>query len=382
MSAQRRSVAVLLLVGTLVMGRAAGALAAPGGADAYILGPGDTIEIVVVGERDLSQTVPIKPDGTVDLPLVGEVRASGKTTSQLAADLIERYSKYLRAPSITVAIRELRVEHISVLGQVNRPGEYPIRPGEGILDILASAGGPTDRADLAKAAILRGNPVQTIALNMLDAFAKDKDPEVKLLPGDVVFVPATDRRIVALGQVSRPGAYDLLEGQHVSDLLAAAGGLTPQAASQRAFIVRSDQQIPINLQEVLAGNLEANIPLQPGDMMVVPEGRAQIVVMGAVNRPGKYDFQEGMKLIDAVALAAGQTSAGNLGQVGIVRLVDGKTKTIALHLDRALGGQDMSQNVALQPGDVVYIPEKGVTLEKAAAFFSIIGVVRYLFGVF
>jgi polysaccharide biosynthesis/export protein len=308
--------------------------------------------------------------------------AAGKTTSQLTAELIQRYSKYLRVPSITVAVRQVRVDHISVLGQVNRPGEYEIRPGESILDVLASAGGPTERADLGKAQVLRGNPVQTIDLNILEAFMKDKDPELKLEPGDVVFVPAADRRMVALGQVNRPGAYDLLEGQHVSDLLAAAGGLASQAAPQRAFIVRGDQQIPVNIQDVLAGNQDANLSLQPGDMMVVPQGQAQIVVMGAVSRPGKYDFQEGMKLIDAVAQAGGQTPSGNLNQVAIVRLEGGKTNTTAVHLDRALSGQDMSQNVALRPGDIVFVAEKGITLDKTYQFFSVLGVVKYLFGLF
>jgi polysaccharide biosynthesis/export protein len=382
MNSRLLSATALLLAGGLVAGHVGSVLAASGVTDAYVLGPGDTIDIVVVGERDLSQTMPIKPDGTVDLPLVGEVMAAGKTTSQLATELVKRYAKYLIAPSITVAVREVRVDHISVLGQVNRPGEYPIQPGEGILDVLASAGGPTDRADLAKAQVLRGNPTQTIDLNILGAFAKGQDPDVTLLPGDVVYVPATDRRMVILGQVNRPGAYDLLEGEHVSDLLAAAGGPTPLAAPQRAFIVRGDQQIPVNVQDVLAGNLEANLPLQPGDMLVVPQGQAQIVVMGAVNRPGKYDFLQGMKLIDAVAQAGGQATIGNLSQVAVVRLEDGKTKTTVVHLDRALSGKDMSQNIAVQPGDVVYVPERGVTLEKTYELFSVLGVVRYLFGIF
>lgn len=376
----------LFIVGALTASPGLDAMGAPGGTNAYILGPGDTIDVMVVGEHELSQTLTIKPDGSIDLALVGEVAAAGRTTTQLAAELKARYSKYLIAPSITVSVHTFRVDYISILGQVNRPGEYPIRPGEGILELLASAGGPTSSADLTKATIIRGKAPtgipDPIEVNLLEAFAKNESTEARLLAGDVLVVPASDRRIVVLGQVNRPGAYDLLPGQRVSDLLAAAGGASPRAELQRAFIVRGTEQIPVNLREILVGNLEANIPVQAGDMMVVPEPQDQIAVLGAVNRPGKYDLADGTKLIDAIALAGGQSPTGNLDQVAIVRLEGGKTKTISAHLDRALRGQDMSQNILLKPGDVVYVAEQGVTLEKVGAFFSTIGVIRILFGGF
>src|SRR3990172_6189560 len=109
---------------------------------AYILGPGDTIDIVVYGEADLSRTVTIKPDGAVSLPLLGEVKAAGKTTTQFAVDLGKLYAKYLKQPSISVTVREFRIDRIYILGQVSRPGEYQLRPGIGIMELLAHAGGP------------------------------------------------------------------------------------------------------------------------------------------------------------------------------------------------------------------------------------------------
>lgn len=382
------SVLAILVAGSLVVGSAAGALGAPGGEGAYTLGPGDAIDIVVVGDKDLSQTVTIKPDGFIDLSLVGEVPAAGMTTSQLSAELVRRYSKYLIAPSITVQVHAFRVDHVYVLGQVSKPGEYAIQPGAGVLEALASAGGPTERADLAKATIIRGDASakpDPIEVNLLQAFAKDAGPQVKLQAGDVVFVPATDRRMVVLGQVAKPGAYDLLDGQHVSDLLAAAGGVTADAAPQQAFIIRNSEQIPVDVQRIFTGDLTMNLPLQSGDTLVIPESQDRIAVLGSVNKPGKYNFVAGMKLTDAIALAGGQCSGGqcnaaNLGQVGIIRIEAGKTKTIAADLQRALSGQDTSQNLPLQPGDVVYVPERGVTLAKAAQLFGIIGVLRLFFG--
>ena len=383
MNLRTPSILALLVMGSLTVGLTTGAREAPAAVDTYTLGPGDAIEIVVVGDKDLSRTATVKPDGSIDLPLIGEVTAAGRTTSQLAAELVKRYSKYLIAPSITVQVHQIRVDHVYILGQVSKPGEYAIRPGAGILEALASAGGPTDRADLAQATIIRqdaSGKADPIDVNLLQAFAKNDNPGVKLQAGDIIFVPAADRRMVILGQVTKPGAYDLLEGQHVSDLLAAAGGVTAQAAPQRAFLIRGSEQIPVNVRQIFAGDLTANLPLRPGDTLVVPESQDRIVVLGAVNRPGKYDLVDGMKLTDGIALAGGQADGANLSQVGIIRLDAGKTTTVAVDLHRALSGQDPRQNVPLRPGDVVYVPESGVTLTKAAQFFSILGVVRLFFG--
>jgi polysaccharide export outer membrane protein len=351
----------------------------PAPPETYVLGPGDTLEIVIYGEPDLSRTVTIKPDGAISMPLLGEVKAAGKTTVQLAADLVRAYSRYLKQPSISVTVRELRIDRIYILGQVSRPGEYQLRPGAGIMELLASAGGPTTRADLAKVVVMRGRTEAT-QLNLLEAFATNKNPEFKLVAGDVLFIPETDNRITILGQVLRPGAYQLLQGQRISELLAAAGGLTGNAAPTLAFVVRGTQQIPVDVQKVLAGDLAANIALEPGDMMVVPETQSRIAVLGAVNAPGVFGLTEGMKVVDAVARAGGANPRGTLNGVIIVRLEGGQPKRIVLNLERAVTGQDLSQNIPLQAGDVVFVPERGFSIAQIAQWLNLANLARIVFG--
>jgi polysaccharide export outer membrane protein len=350
-----------------------------GGLESYVLGPGDTIEIAVYGEADLSRTVTVKPDGAVSLPLLGEVKAAGRTTTQLAADLAKLYTKYLRQPSVSVTVREFRVDRIYILGQVNRPGEYQLRPTAGILEVVASAGGPTIRADLAKVVVIRGR-TEALQLNLLEAFATSRNLEVKLLAGDVLFIPETDNRIVVLGQVNRPGAYQMVEGQRVSDLVAAAGGLTTRAAPERGFIVRGAEQIPVDLKKIMAGDIEANVALRPGDMMVVPESQNRIAVLGSVRTPGTFALTEGMKLIEAVALAGGPTDRGTLSQVIIVRVEGKETKRIVANLDQAVSGQDASQNQVLQSGDVVFVPERGFSIGQIFQYLNLFNLVRVIFG--
>jgi len=354
---------VWVLLASLV-GGATGAPAtksAPPVPENYVLGPGDSIEVSIFGESDLSRTVLIKPDGTITLALINEVKAAGKTSAQLESELTRMYSKYLKAPSISVVVRDLRVERVYLLGQVGHPGDYQLRPNVGIFQLLSSAGGPTSRADLAKAVIIRGKTA-TINVDLLDAIAKNKTPDVKLQADDVLFIPETDRRLVVLGEINRPGAFDLLEGQHISDLLAAAGGINQKAAADKAFILRDGTQTPVNLKRVMAGDVEANIALKPGDMLIVPENKDRVLVMGTVVKPGPYDLAENMTLIDAIAAAGGSTGKSDLGGVQIVRLEGGKTKTIPVKADLAMQGKDLSQNIKLQNGDLVYVPERGMNI--------------------
>jgi len=357
-----RAVAIMLSVGLSIPGLSGIAVGAPAAPAGYILGPGDSVDIVVFGQPDLSETVTIKPDGLVELPLVGDVKAAGRTTGQFADDLVKAYRTYLKAPSVSVKIQAFRTTRIYVLGQVFKPGQYELKPNAGILELLADAGGPTTRADLAKAVLIR-NKTETTQLDLIVAMKDGKEPAVTLEPDDVVYLPETDARIVILGQVNRPGAYDLLEGQHVTDLLAGAGGPTAGAGLTKAFIVRGAQQIPVDLRKAMDGDTAANVVLQPRDMVVVPENKERVAVLGAVNKPGPIDFKPEMTILDAIELAGGETNKANLGHVKIVRNEGGKPKTIDVNFDKVMKAQDLTQNLVLQSGDIVFVPSKFFTAD-------------------
>jgi polysaccharide biosynthesis/export protein len=370
----RAAVAVILAVMFLGVSGAAGAAAPPTGE--YVLGPGDAIDIAVFGQPDLSENVTIRPDGMVALPLVGQVKAAGRTTAQLEQDLVVVYTKYLKAPAVSIKVSQFRTSRIYVLGQVTRPGQYELKPNAGVFELLAAAGGPTPRADLAKAVLIR-NKTDTRQLDLLSAIKRSEDPAVALEADDVLYLPETDARIIVLGQVKNPGAYTLLEGQRVTDLVAAAGGVTPQAALTQAFIMRGDQQIPVNLQKATGGDASADVVLQPRDMMVVPESRERIAVLGQVNRPGPYEYKPDMHVVDAVALAGGQTDKADIKRVQVVRTdATGKAKMIAVNFDKILKGQDPAQNVALQNGDIVYVLQKGFTLELLGGILNWISILH------
>ncbi len=187
---------VLLLVVSLVDGSTAApaqpAPTNPAAPDNYILGPGDQIEIIVFGEPDLTRTVTIKPDGVVALPLVNQVTAMGKTAAQLEAELTRLYSKYLKRPSISVLVRQFRMNPIYVMGEVSKPGRYDLTYEMTFLDALTVAGGGTEKANLDGAQLVRvengkSKAIPIKANQMIQG--KAATPNLKLQPGDLIYVP-------------------------------------------------------------------------------------------------------------------------------------------------------------------------------------------------
>jgi polysaccharide biosynthesis/export protein len=171
--------------------------------DDYILGAGDSIEVNVFGEPDLSRTVTIKPDGVVALPLINQVKASGKTAAQLEAELTKLYGKYLRAPSVSIIVRQFRMHRVYVMGEVTKPGRYDITDDMNVLDALTSAGGVTDKANLDAVQLSRVENGKSKAIPIkMSQVVQGKDPgqNMKLQNGDLLYVPRRGMTILEILQ--------------------------------------------------------------------------------------------------------------------------------------------------------------------------------------
>jgi polysaccharide export outer membrane protein len=166
--------------------------ASPAAPDNYVLAPGDQIEITIFGEPDLTRTVAIKPDGVIALPLVDQVKASGKTAAQLETELTRLYSKYLRKPSISIIVRQFRMDRVYVMGEVSRPGRYDLTDDMTVLDALTLAGGPTDKGNLDSLQVgrMENGKSKTIPIKG-DKLIRGQDggKNLRLQNGDLVFIP-------------------------------------------------------------------------------------------------------------------------------------------------------------------------------------------------
>ncbi|HEY1262193.1 MAG TPA: polysaccharide biosynthesis/export family protein [Terriglobales bacterium] len=171
--------------------------AAPGtaGADdeSYVIGADDVLGISVWKEPDVSKVVPVRSDGKISLPLVGEIQAAGRTPKQLKVELTDKLKNYISEPEVTVIVQETRSKKYNVLGQVVRPGSYMLTNAATVLDAIAQAGGFRDFAKKKSMYVLRKNADGSdirLPFNYKDVIAgKHTEQNVKLQPGDTVVVP-------------------------------------------------------------------------------------------------------------------------------------------------------------------------------------------------
>lgn len=161
----------------------------------YIIGPGDNLNIFVYRSPELSAVVPVRPDGLVSTPLAPDVRAAGRTPTQLARALEGRLSKYVKQPNVTVMVTGFigpPKRQIRVIGEVVEPLELPYRKGLTVLDAMIAAKGLTQFAAGNRALLVRQEPAGLQTFNIrLGSLLKDGDisQNVALRPGDTVFVP-------------------------------------------------------------------------------------------------------------------------------------------------------------------------------------------------
>lgn len=168
----------------------------PGNADAqidtneFVIGPGDMLDINVWKNPEFSRQVPVRPDGRITLPLVGDMPAAGKSTDQLKKELKEAFSRYLNEPTVTVIVTQVNSYRIYVQGQVAHPGIYPITGRTTVVQAIALAGGFTEFAARGRLLILRqtAKGSQRIAVDY-DRIVGGKDNDVPLRPGDTLVVP-------------------------------------------------------------------------------------------------------------------------------------------------------------------------------------------------
>ena len=161
--------------------------------DTFIIGLDDVLAVNVWKETEISRSVPVRSDGKISLPLVGEVQASGHTPRQLEQEIAKRLQNYISEPEVTVIVQQINSQKFNVLGQVTKPGLYPLTNSPTVLDAIGLAGGFRDFAKQKSIYILRKNPdggQSRLPFNYKDV-VKGKNPEqnVKLQAGDTVVVP-------------------------------------------------------------------------------------------------------------------------------------------------------------------------------------------------
>lgn len=159
----------------------------------YIIGPGDTLNIVVWRNPELSSSVPVRPDGRITTPLVEDMVAQGKNPTELAREIETALKKYLQDPVVTVVVTGFgggNDEQIRVLGQAVKPATLSYRQNMTLLDVMIAVGGLTDFAAGNRAILFRGADQKAYNIRLADLIKRgDVDANIQVLPGDVIIIP-------------------------------------------------------------------------------------------------------------------------------------------------------------------------------------------------
>lgn len=165
---------------------------APAGDSSYIIGVGDLLKVSVWKNADLQAEVPVRPDGRISAPLIGEVHVAGLTPLEVQALLTDHYTRFVTAPSVSVLVTQINSRKVFILGQVRESGAFDILQPTKVMQALAMAGGLTEFAKTNKIVVLREiNGVKMRWQVNLDAVASGKSPDDNMLlePGDTIIVP-------------------------------------------------------------------------------------------------------------------------------------------------------------------------------------------------
>ncbi|HHV55033.1 MAG TPA: hypothetical protein GXX55_06275, partial [Firmicutes bacterium] len=324
----------------------------------YRLGPGDVIRVVVYGQPDLTTDLLVGPDGTVGYPLLGKLAVSSKTTSEVAGEIRQGLTRYVKEPQVTVAVVRYRTLRVQVLGEVRAPGQYELPLGARLMDAIGLAGGWTRQAAIRQVMLVRRGTTSRIDLEKLSATG-ELSLNVPLEDGDLINVPVAATAVV-WGEVKVPGAYTVPPGTTVVELLALAGGPLVTADLSQVQLTRPGATPGTQVVDVRTPAKAESLPIiQSGDIVFVPAVRS-VTVLGAVNRPDRYALEPGAsRILDVIARAGGLTPEAAADRVTVTREeADGRTRTFTLDLSPVPGsGVARDGSFLLQANDVLYVPE-------------------------
>jgi polysaccharide biosynthesis/export protein len=225
----------------------------------YRVGPGDLLKILVFDHDELSVDVRVSQTGNITFPLVGQVPVSGlsarDTELLLGRRLIE--GGFVKQPQISVLVSEYQSQKVSVMGQVTKPGQYPLDASKKVMDVLALAGGILNDTAADDATLVRVDGSRTV-IDLEKLFDGDPALNLPVQDGDTVFV-AHAPQFYVYGQVQHPGQYKLPRHTTISQAISIGGGLMPRGTQRGAVVKRIDakgkeHKVSVKDEDVLLPN--------------------------------------------------------------------------------------------------------------------------------
>ncbi len=296
--------------------------------DTYEIGPGDVLKVVILGQAEMSGTFTVDGEGMLNYPILGKIKAGEHTITEFEKKLTTLLTEgnYLKRPQVSVVVSDFGSQKVFVMGEVQRPGQYPLKADRTLLTLLGDIGPLGPNAGHEVIVIRAPAPAPASAPSLGPEFPAEQD--------------APEEAQAAPVKAAEPPADPSHPKTQGGDAPAAPGipGLP--------FVTPDSEVFRVRLLELQSGNPEKNLALRARDTVYFPKA-AQVYVMGSVGRPGPYRFEEGMTVLQALTLAGGATDRGSSGRTKVIRIVKGKK------VERKAKPTEL-----VQPEDTLFVPER------------------------
>jgi len=248
----------------------------------YALGPGDKLEIEILGETGTRTDTFVTPDSKVYFDLLPGMDVKGKTTSQLRDEMQTMLAKYYKQPQVSLTLREVSSQRVWVLGRVNAPGIYPLNRPLRVLDAVTQAGGlftsrftgtTEELADLSHSFLMRGGKMLPVNFQKLIREG-DLANNIYLEPDDFIYLPSSlTNEVYVLGAVTEPRPVGFMNEMNLITALGRGLGIRPDADLSHVTIVRGSLTEPkiatVDAKQIIQGKA-TNVRLEPGDIVFIP----------------------------------------------------------------------------------------------------------------
>jgi len=330
----------------------------------YVLGPGDEVFIDIWGTNQASIRQTISPDGTINIPDIGVVNLNGMTVKEADSYMRRKLGQIYSVDGedaksdIKLTLGNIRTIQVNLMGEVANPGTYYLSSLSNLYHALHRAGGVSDLGSLRAIQLVRnGKNIATV--DVYDLILNGKaDGNVILEEGDIIIVPPYSQIVELDGNVKRPMAYELKDGETVQDLIGYAGGFTSDAYKDNIRMVRQNGK-EYQVYTIDQPDYEA-FTLMDGDVLTVgamlDRFTNKIEINGAVYRPGVYQLGNGVETVsELIAKADGLKGDAFTNRALLHREREDLTlEVIPIDIKAVLGGT--SEDIKLQKNDVLYIP--------------------------
>ena len=355
----------------------------------YVIGPGDEIITLLWGETEFQENYIVTKEGYIFIENLGQVFVNGLTLEKLEDKLFKLFSKVYSSmlnlvgnPStfldVSLGSLTLRSIRIFVLGEVNQPGAYMIKPNSTLFTSLYFFNGPTIDGSLREIKLIRSNK-EISKIDFYDFLLQGKqNNDIRLQRDDVIFIPKRGKTVSLVGEINKPLIFELKQNESIKDLISMAGGLKPTTYMNHAQINRIIPPIQRNKSGIDRTIVDIDLKKIDNQSAISLFNEDQITffkisdvisnsvtITGAVDRPGDYDFGKGLKVLDLIEKSNGLLGTSFLEKANVTRLNPDNSKDyFEINLAKALNG-DEKHNINLKSGDNLQVYDRSGMMYKS-----------------